>query len=701
MSSGDFARRCFVTSFAFAAAAVAVGTASDAEAKITKITVDCAQSQSPTFCPGQSPTFEGKAFGSAGQYEKIRGTAYGELNPADPRNSIITDIALAPRNARGNVEYATDIFILKPVDLSKGNNRMFVDYNNRGAMRLGAINGGVITNDPTKVSDAGQGFILSLGYSVVSMGWDIGATDSPPSQKLMKIKVPVAKYPAGSASTDITGPGYEYIVFDKAGSKKYDLSYPAATSDKSKATLTVRDRLADAPKTVAADGWEYASDNSIRLLPAGTDFKPGAIYEFSYTAKDPLVAGIGLAASRDVVSFFRHAKTDNPLAGHVEHTYSYSISQPSRTLNDFVALGFNEDEEGHRVLDGILSHTAGGNGDQINYRFAYTGRTERNRQNHLYPEGIFPFAHQRTTDHLSGRTAGRDDRCTASGTCPKRMEVNTSNEYWVKAGSLLTTDSHGNDLKEPKDVRYYLMSGLSHGVGNSTQKGACQQFTNPVSPYPTHRALLVALDNWVSKGTLPPKSQIPTRATGVAAEMKPGSQTGTVSQAALGWPSIPGVTYTGTITTRYVLDFGPDFANGVISNYPPSVAGRPAYPIFVSKVDNDGNEVSGVRLPQVAAPIATTTGWAVRATELGGPDGCESDGQYIPFAATEADRQAKGDPRQSLEARYKTHEGYVKAVTEAATKLQKQGFLLQADVKAYVDEAQASTVLKPATTAMK
>src|SRR6185295_2127078 len=382
---------------------------------------------------------------------------------------------------------------------------------------------------------------------------------------------------------------------------------------------------------------------SIRLLPAGTARKPSAIYEFLYTAKDPVVAGVGLAAFRDVISYLRNDAEGAKYVGPVKYAYSYSISQPSRTLNDHVQLGFNADEQGRKVIDGILSHTGGGSGDQINYRFAYTGNTERNRQYHLFPEGVFPFAHQKTTDTLTGKTAGRDDVCTASNTCPKRFEVNTSNEYWVKAGSLMHTDSLGKDLTEPKDVRFYLMSGLSHGVGNVTTKTTCEQFLNPTSPYPTHRALLVALDKWVTDGTAPPPSQFPTKDQRAWAVTVPGSQTGIVSKEALGWPSIPGVTYTGTISTRYALDFGPQFDKGIV-NYPLSVAGRPSYPIFVSKVDQDGNEVAGVRLPPVAAPIGTTTGWAVRSVENGGPDGCEANGQYIAFAATKPDRLETGDP---------------------------------------------------------
>jgi hypothetical protein len=167
-----------------------------------------------------------------------------------------------------------------------------------------------------------------------------------------------------------------------------------------------------------------------------------------------------------------------------------------------------------------------------------------------------------------------------------------------------------------------------------------------------------------------------------------------VPQEALGWPSIPGVTYAGVITTRYYLDFGATLDKGIVSNYPASLAGRAAYPIFVSKVDRDGNEVAGVRLPPVEAPIATTTGWALRRADFGGNDGCEANGQHIAFKTTMAERMAAGDPRLSLEERYTNHEGYVAAVTRAAQKLEKQRLLLPADVQQYIERAQASDVLR-------
>ena len=659
------------------------GIATIAKSGITRIVIDPDRSESPTF--------EGRSFGDVGQYEKLRGTAYGELDPADPRNAVITDIELAQRNERGMVEYSTDIFVLKPINLDLGNRRVILDFNNRGGMRVGLLNGARAINDPTTAEDAGTGFVMDMGYAMVGNGWDISAS----GYNAMTINVPVAT----NNGETITGPSYEYIVFDNDSTLTSDLAYSAATLDKSRARLTVREHLDDEPVEIHAANWDYTSaeGTAIRLLPEGTPFKQSHIYEFTYTAKDPLVAGIGLAATRDFMSFLRNGpeSADNPLADHVDYTYSYSISQPSRTLNDFQELGFNEDEYGKRVLDGILSHTGGGNGDQINFRFTQTDRTERNRQNHLYPEAIFPFAHQATTDHLTGKTAGRSERGKATDTLPKRFEINTANEYWVKACSLLHTDTQGNDLPDPENVRYYLLSGLSHGVGDITRRGKNQQFTNGVSPHAAHRALLIALDRWVSEGIAPPASRVPRCAENAAfAVTRPGSEVGCVPQAELGWPDIPGVTYTGVITTRYLLDFGPDSDKGIVSNIPPSVADRLSYPIFVSRVDEDGNEVAGVRLPPVAAPIATTTGWALRREGFGENDGGEGDGQHIPFAVTKEERLAAGDPRLSLEERYGDHEGYVRATEKAARQLEADGFLLPADVQGYVNEAEASDILR-------
>ncbi|WP_332369716.1 alpha/beta hydrolase domain-containing protein [Spirosoma telluris] len=279
---------------------------------------------------------------------------------------------------------------------------------------------------------------------------------------------------------------------------------------------------------------------------------------------------------------------------------------------------------------------------------------------------------------------------------PKVFEVNSANEYWVKAASLLHTDPKGNDLPDPEHVRFFLVSGAQHGTGNSTSRGMCQQFQNPTNADPLLRALFLALDDWVTKGIEPPKSAIPKRSDGTAVVAIPqvGSQTGVVSQTALGWPSIPGVTYTGLITTRYQLDFGTSYSQGILTNYPPTLSDRPVYVNFVSKVDLDGNEVAGIRLPPVAVPIATTTGWALRSAGYGENEGCEGSGQSIPFKATKAERIAANDPRLSVEERYQTHDGYVTAVKNSVNELVKQRLLLPDDAQDYIKNAEASNVLK-------
>ncbi|WP_080236886.1 alpha/beta hydrolase domain-containing protein [Spirosoma rigui] len=638
----------------------------------------------------QSPTFDGRTFGRVGTYEKLRGKAYGELDPASPSNALITDISRAPRTATGMVAYVMDIYILKPVDLSKGNHKLVLELNNRGGKLIGGFNKSSGGNDPTTATQAGEGFLMNRGYTLAWNGWDCSAA---PVNNNLTISVPVARNADGSS---ITGPSYEYISFDNATSTTYPLAYSAATLDQSKATLTVRDRLGDSPAVIAADGWEYADDKTIRLLPAGTPFRQSAVYEFHYLAKDPLVAGIGFAATRDFVSFLRYATTDdvgnpNPLANDIRYTFSYALSQPARYANDFQTLGFNADEQNRRVLDGIENWLGGASGIALNYRFAQPSRTERNRQNHLYPEGVFPFAYPVLTDSLTGKTAGRLARCTASNTCPKVFEINSSNEYWVKAASLLHTDSQGNDLPDPDNVRFYLIAGAQHGTGNETSRGICQQFQNPTNGEPALRALFVALDDWVTKGIAPPASQVPRQGekTAALARPQPGSQTGVVPQATLGWPTLPGVTYTGLVTTRYLLDFGPSFSEGIITRFPMGVAERPSYVTFVSRVDKDGNELAGIRLPPVAVPIATTTGWALRRSDFGGDDGCEGAGQSIPFQRTKADRLLAKDPRLSVAERYPTHEAYVAAVRKSVQQLVGQRFLLPEDGDVYIRDAQA------------
>jgi hypothetical protein len=337
------------------------------------------------------------------------------------------------------------------------------------------------------------------------------------------------------------------------------------------------------------------------------------------------------------------------------------------------------------VFDGMLQWIAGGDGINMNYRFSQPGRTERNRQEHLYVEGVFPFANVRTTDPITGATDSRYARCAATGTCPLAVEIYSANEYWVKATSLLHTDPAGTaDLHDSRFTRNYFISSHQHGTGNPASKGVCQQLLNPLNSGSGQRGLFIALNQWAD-GRRPPHSRVPTFSDGTLVPPLP--------ESAVGFPNIPGVTYTGLKTTRYLLDYGPDYyLSGIPTINPPHMTppyednplNGPIYPSFVPKTDSDGNDVAGVRLADVAVPLATYTGWALRA----GPqadDGCEGSGQYIPFARTEADRLASGDPRPSIKERYSSLDVYYRQVTRAIDELVKDRLMLCED--AFTEQA--------------
>jgi hypothetical protein len=650
--------------------------ASDVDARITKIQITTKE----------SPTFGGYSWPGVGQYEKIVGKAFGEVDPADPKNSIIVDILLAPRNANGRVEYSFDFYILKPIDLTKGAHKVMYEPPNRGRKTwaaLGRVSSG--GNDPgsiTNPTELANSFLMPRGYTMVWSGWDFSA-GADNSDYVSTMTFPIAKNRDGSS---ITGPAYEYIV---AQGMSYELNYPAATLDQSKATLTHRVKLNDTPQGIPASGWKYNADGTaVSLLPAGTSFTAGDIYEFSYTAKDPTVNGLGFAAIRDWNAYLKYETKDaagnvNPLAGDVTRIYTEISSQPGRMLNDFRNLGFNQAENGRKVFDGMMQWIAAGDGINMNYRFSQPGRTERNRQDHLYVEGVFPFANVSTTDPLTGKTGSRYDRCTATNTCPLGMEIYSANEYWVKAASLLHTDPTGTrDLPDSPFTRNYFISSHQHGTGNATAKGACQQFQNPLDSAPVQRALFIALDEWSTKGTLPPASQVPSLSDGTL-----------VPANATGFPTIPGVMNNGLKTTRYLFNYGPNFyATGIPTINPPVItppyqdnrANGPIYPSFVPKTDSDGNDVAGLRLPDVTVPLATYTGWALRGGAQAG-DGCEGSGQYIPFAKTKAERMASGDPRLSIEERYPRFSAYYDAVKKAIDDMVARRVMLREDAQRNLD----------------
>ena len=413
------------------------------------------------------------------------------------------------------------------------------------------------------------------------------------------------------------------------------------------------------------------------------------------------------------MSFLRNAKVDtlgtaNPLANDaVQSVTSWTLSQPSRLMNDYLWLGFNQDFNGKKVVDGVFNWIGGGNGLGINYRFAQVGRTERNRQNHLAQfEGVFPFSYTTTTDALTGKTDGRNVRCMATNTCPKVMNLYSSNELWVKAGSTLTTHPNtGLDVTEPDNVRSYLVSSGPHGGGASTTvaPSVCLQFGSQVEANPLMRGLWVALDEWVAGTAAPPPSENASvnAGTAVLANLGPYSTIGigSVPASAIGYPAMPASLnlYSGLVTVRPYFNFGPEFGKGIAANVP-GIATNGYYPNSVPKVDAYGNEVAGIRLPEVTWPIASNSGWSLRAPGYGGKadgtDGCEAAGQSVPLAKTPAGRLA-GDTRASLADLYiDNFDLYAKRKTAAEALLARR-LLLQNDVNTYGTPKPISVVANP------
>jgi alpha/beta hydrolase family protein len=654
----------------------------------------------------ESPTFGGASFGSVGQYQLIQGTIQGEVDPSNPQNAVIVDLQNAPRNADGMVSYSVDFQIILPMDLSKGNHRIVFDLPQRGkANALSTLNNGS-GQSKTASGTPGNGFLMNQGYTVVEAAWDITVSQSSAG---FGVTFPVARNPDGSS---ITGIALEEFVVDKNATPATEpLTYPAASADKSQAALTVRENYGDTPMVIPPSGWDYTDTTLTAVkLTSGAfggpgSFGPTALYEFTYIAKDPLVAGLGFAALRDFATFLRTAQVDdngvpNPLAGDVQAIYTVCVSQPCRAMHDFVLLGFNEQEfvpnengEGgagdqhQKVFDGVINWIAGGDGIFMNYRFAQPARTSRQHIARWYPEFQFPWANHITHDQVTSQTAARLDACQRTDTCPKIFELNSENEYWSKGGSLLTTDTQGNDLQlnDTPNVRYYLLSSLPHIAG--IVPGICQQPQNPLAPAPVLRALLVDMDEWMTNGTPPPDNRVPTRTDGTLAPSLP--------QSGMGFPHIPGVTYNGILHTGDLFNFGPQFQAGILNVLPPPLVGTP-YPVFVPETDADGNDIAGIRLPDVSVPLATYTGWALRASAPGDPvpivDGCDALGQRIPFPKTQADGLATGDRRLSIQERYPDHATYVNLVTQAAQQLAAQRLLLDLDVQAYISAAVAATV---------
>jgi hypothetical protein len=628
--------------------AAAVLSAAPGHAQITRIDLNVAA----------SPALQGRSFGDVGQYQLLRGLAYGEVDPSDPRNAGIVDLDRAPRNSRGRVEYRAIVEVYRPLDAARWNRAIYHTVPNRGR---------AVTPDPV---------LLEMGFALVQVGWQ---GDIPLTRDNLVAHLPVATNPD---DTPIVGPALEEFIFNDDERESIGrLSYPAARLESGAGTLTVR-RTQSSPRETPPDlRWSWTGERQIRIeRPAG--FDGGAIYEFVYEARDPVVMGLGFAAVRDVISFLRYEQSDaagtrNPLAAGPlpEVAISIGVSQSGRFLRDMLYLGFNEDTRGRVVFDGMHPDIAGSRKTFTNHRFSQPGRWQKQHEDHVYPGDQFPFTYGVLTDPISGRTDGLLARCSVSRTCPMIVHTDGEAEIWQARSSLVVTDPRGGHIDLPENVRVYLLAGTQHGGGGGVHGatpgyGICQNLSNPMPITEVRRALTVALYEWVAEGIAPPESRFPTIANG-----------GLVPPASAGFPGIPGVTYSGSVNPLRLHDH---------STLPPSQGD--AYTVLVGRVDSDGNMLDGVRHPDLAAPVGTFTGWNLRRDGFSEGSQCAGTGSFIPFALSRAERQESGDPRLSLEERYGSQQEYVTAVTRAADELVRERLLLPRDAIEIVENARKSEI---------
>ncbi len=611
------------------------------------------------------PFAEGQPFGEAGPYQRVKGVAKGELDPAAPRNQVIVDLDKAPRNARGLVEYETDFFMLRPDDPRRTDGVLVYDVTNRGRKRLLAMlddaseDSPGAANDPRYAEDAGIGFSLGRGYSILWSGWDPGA---PSVNNGLTARFPTAMENSRPNSGRIR---HEFHIGTRAAGKGdiVRLSYPAVSTDNRQARLTVRDRESDTRTEIPAEAWEFADPLSIRLLPRGSLFAPFKIYEVWYEASGSKVLGIGFASVRDLVSCLRYQRDDMG----IRHALAFGVSQSGRFLRHFLELGMNDDGHGRRVFDGVMSHVAGAGKVFANHRFGMPGRTATQHEDRLYPENWFPFGNAVTTDPFSRKTGAILAGCP---TDPLVIETNSSTEYWQKGASLIHTEpTGGKDAGMPPDVRVYLIAGTQHGgrPGVDPSSGPCVNPRNPHSATPALRALFLALEEWVTKGTVPPPSRVPRVADGTA-----------VPADRVKMPTVPG----------FAVPPGANRITQPVDWVDPPARNDYIYGVLVCAVDADGNEVAGLRLPPIAVPLGTYTGWNIYRAQ---PDElADRDGSFIAFARTKKEREAAGDPRSSLEERYSSRAAYTARIEAAAAALVAERLLLPDDAAAYVKAAAES-----------
>jgi hypothetical protein len=624
--------------------------------------------------------FNGATFGDVGSYELLTGKAYGTIDPADPANANLAYLNDAPRDAHGLIDYSMDFGMLRPADPTKGNGKIFYEVINRGGApgSLGQLNNGSLTNP-------GNGFLMRQGYEIAWAGWQ---PDADPNTAAYKAYFPIAKHPDGSPivkrtmmslipDTPETGAGNTQTVV--GNTLTADITYAPTTLDAraAHATLTVRENNDDQPVSLPQSAVTFLPNNRVAIdmsAAIAKGFDQGAIYELTYDGKDPWVGGVGFVSTRDLVSYLRQQPLGSTGPGStgsglpVKGVYAFGISQDGRFIKDFIYQGFNADLAGHKVFDGVLPLVSGGKKTDHNlppdeFPFAQTSRWIRQHEDHNYPGGEFPFTYKTLHDPLTGKTDGILAKCSTTETCPKIFQIDSNFEVWNGAASLVTTDTTGRPVQLPDNVRAFMMSGQSHVPGNGTPSpvATCQLNSDPLDGRPVYRALVVDMDQWVSRGVRPPDSLYPNLQNGTLQ---------TLSRAAKTWPRIPGFPFNNRLFIPAVADY---------SVQPPTFSNT--YPVYVPTTNKAGNPEGGVITPDIAAPLGTYMGRNFRTAGHAENELCGGNGGFIPLTAT------NGDSRPSLTQLYPHGAAQFQADRQRAIEaLIKKQLVLPDELASYRDE---------------
>ena len=609
--------------------------------------------------------FEGRVFPNVGTYTLIKAKAIVALDPNDKRNSVIADINFAPQNTKGKVEAAADVVLLQPTNIQLGNQTLLVDVPNRGrklAPQLFDDSPQPGANNASKAQDAGIGYLHRQGYTMAWIGWQ---GDIPTEAMQLAMQAPSA--------IGLTGNARDEFQFDHL-TNPINVRLSALIENPSSIKASVRAHWTHPRATPADLSIKVTGPQSIEISrPQG--FDAGALYEVTYKAKEPVLFGMGFAVTRDITAMLKSQTNPlNPLiqngSSHIQRAIGFGVSQSGRFLRDFLWLGFNEDLNGKQVFEGLMPHVAGARRMATNYRFGQPSRNSRHPQDPAWQIDLFPFTYEVMTDPFTGQKDGLLLKCRQTQTCPKVMQTDSEHEWWASRASLLVTDPSGNHIDLPANVRAYMIAGTPHFSEPGavmTQSKTMSLPVNPMHAGQPMRALLYALNEWISVGTEPPASRVPMRAHG------------TLVTADLAVPkNIPALPYQVLYTSAYVSDH---------NLLPPKVLGR--YEVLVPLADADGVAIAGIRSMPLAVPKASYTAWNPRAVGYGPGNLFPLQGAMSPFAKTKADRVSAQDPRLSLEERYTNQDAYVEAVKVAAQRFVKERLLLPEDAERNIERAKA------------